>query len=255
MTSEVILNRDVVVFENAASLSLDAAYRFVAYYHQAKAKGKPFRVALTGGTGAVGLYALLAEEPFSSLIDWSMVHLFFGDERYVPADSEHSNYLLAKKSLISLIPIPENNVHRIPSEINSVSSAASLYEEELRLEFRIKDIAMPQFDLILLGMGPDGHCASLFPNMPSLKEIDSLVVASAPGLAPFVERITLTLPVLNTAKQVLFLVHGGQKAEMVKNVLEGERDPDRYPSQSVVPVNGRVTWLIDRPAAGRLAIS
>ncbi len=252
MTSELNSIREIVIFENQTSLSLDAAYRFVAHYSEAVSNQNLFRAALTGGTGAVELYRIIASEPFSKLFDWEKVHLFFGDERCVPTDSENSNYLLARRNLIANIPIPAKNVHRIAVEMYDADAAAYIYEKELIVSFGVSENEIPAFDLILLGMGPDGHCASLFPHMPALHISDRLAAATEPGLEPFVQRVTLTLPVLNNAKNVLFLVHGEKKAEMVRMVLKGDSKPDELPSQSVIPLNGKVTWLLDQEAAGRL---
>lgn len=262
MRADAAAKREIIIFQNVSSLSVDAAYRFLAHYTQAILNNTSFRVALTGGTGAVELYRILAEESFSKLIDWNRVHIYFsdercipyafGDERFVTFMSENSNFMLAETTLLSKIPIPLRNIHQIFTEMYNPEAAADMYEVELRASFEIHPNTIPEFDLILLGMGPDGHCASLFPHKPSLKIMDRLVVASDPGLAPFVDRVTLTFPVLNNAKNVLFLVHGAQKAEMVKMVLEGAKNPELLPSQSVLPIHGSVTWMLDRSAASQL---
>ena len=246
-------NPDIVVCSDARAISLDAAYRFTALNAAAAAAGKPFTVALAGGNTPALLYRLLASEPFRGAIHWSNTHLFFGDERAVPIDSRFSNYRMAKETLIDRIDIPASNVHRIHGEQPDTELAASAFERELASIF--PNAQVPRIDLILLGMGSDGHTASLFPNMPSLTENSRWAVRSEPGLDPFVPRITLTLPVLNNAANVLFLVAGADKAEMVSRVLTGPPDPQALPSQSVRPTNGSLTWLLDRAAAARLALN
>ena len=258
-----VSTRDVILFPDKVSLSRDAAHRFVSLAAQKIAQRQDFHVALAGGSTPAMLYSLLAASPFyESVGDWSRIHLFFGDERCVPFDSEDSNYRMVKETLIpireKLLGLPGDPaeggiLHRMPADQPDQETAARQYEETLIRHFRLEKGELPRFDLILLGMGPDGHCASLFPNKPALQEKERLVVTTEPGLKPFVPRLTLTLPVLNNASNVLFLVAGEDKAEALARVLTGPRDPRGLPSQSVAPTDGNVTWLVDRAAAGRLS--
>jgi 6-phosphogluconolactonase len=186
-------------------------------------------------------------------VPWGTTHFFWGDERHVPPDHPDSNYRMAREAMLSQVPVPPQNVHRIPAENPDASQAAQDYDHELREFFRLPSGQFPRFDLILLGMGPDGHTASLFPGTTAVREQKALVAAL------WVEtlrshRITLTPPVLNNAACVIFLVSGEQKAETLREVIEGDYQPDRLPAQVVRPASGRVLWLVDR-AAGRLLSS
>jgi 6-phosphogluconolactonase len=252
MQAELAARRELALFENRKALSRDAAYRFVALAAQSAQAGRPFTVALSGGSTPEMLYRLLAAPPFRDSISWPNVHLFFGDERCVPPDAPESNYRMAHEALIAPVSLPPENVHRMPGENADPEAGAQQYAAELRQFFNLAEGERPRFDLVLLGMGPDGHCASLFPHKPALQERQRLVVASEPGLKPFVPRLTLTLPVLNNAAHVLFLVAGADKAETLARVLEGPTDFDALPSQSVAPTNGTLTWLLDRDAARQL---
>lgn len=242
---------DIVVCSTAQSIAIDAAHRFVALCGAATRSGKPFTVALAGGRTPEALYKLLASPRFRESVDWTMTHLFFGDERCVPVDSPFCNYRMAHEALIGSIEIPAANVHRIAADQPNPEQAASDYQSELARIFGSGQV--PAFDLILLGMGSDGHCASLFPGTAALAEKSRLVVRNEPGLEPFVPRVTLTLTVLNNARNVLFLVAGADKAETAVRVLEGPYAPTELPSQSVRPTGGTLTWLMDRAAAHRLA--
>lgn len=244
--------REVVLFEDREALSRDAAYRFAALAAQSAQAGRPFTVALSGGSTPERLYRLLAAPPFRGSISWPNVHLFFGDERCVPPDAPESNYRMAHDALIAPVSLLPENVHRMPGESAAPEAGAQQYEAELRRFFSLAAGAWPRFDLVLLGMGPDGHCASLFPHKPALQERQRLVVSSEPGLKPFVPRLTLTLPVLNNAAHVLFLVAGADKAETLARVLEGLPDPESLPPQSIAPTDGTLTWLLDRDAARQL---
>src|SRR5579871_3259137 len=249
MQTESRSQREIVRFEDKIALSRDAAYRFTALAALSARTGRPFTVALSGGSTPAILYRLLAAPPFRDAISWRDVHLFFGDERCVPPDSPDSNFRMASETLLSQIEIPPQKVHRMPGEMADHDTAARQYESDLRAFFHLSAGEYPRFDLILLGMGPDGHCASLFPHKPALQEQQRLVVATEPGLKPFVPRLTLTLPVLNNAANILFLVAGADKAETLARVLEGPLDPEALPSQAVVPANGSLTWLVDKEAA------
>ena len=263
MPGKIASEREVILFPDKTSLSHDAAHRFVSLAAQKLAQGRNFHVALAGGSTPALLYGLLAAAPYyHAVADWSRIHFFFGDERCVPPDSPDSNYRMAHETLSSISEQHEEpsrqtkgigTLTRMPADLPDHEEAAQQYEETLRRHFHLQADELPRFDLILLGMGPDGHCASLFPHKPALQEKERLVVATEPGLKPFVPRLTLTHPVLNNAANVLFLVAGEDKAETLSRVLDGPPDPDGLPSQSVLPSHGSVTWLVDRAAASRLS--
>ena len=220
------------IFENSRELARGAAEHFVAL-----AQKNSFTVALSGGSTPKILYQVLAAE-FREQVPWASTHFFWSDERHVPPDQPDSNYRMAHEALLSRVPVPESNVHRVRGENPSAQEAADEHEK----------IIFPRLDLILLGLGTDGHTASIFPGSDVLHETKRLVAA------PWVEklnayRITLTLPLLNTGASILFLVSGAEKAQIVKEVLEG---PKKYPAQFVQPTNGELIWMLDRDAAAGL---
>ena len=217
------------VFENSRELARGAAEHWVAL--------APFTVALSGGSTPKVLYQLLADQ-FQTQVPWASTQFFWSDERHVPPDHPDSNYRMAYEALLSRVPVPESNVHRVHSENPSAQEAADEYEK----------VIVPRLDLILLGLGADGHTASIFPGSDVLHETKRLVAA------PWVEklntyRITMTLPLLNNGASILFLVSGAEKAQIVKEVLEG---PKKYPAQFVQPPNGELIWMLDRDAAAGL---
>lgn len=204
-------------------------------------------VALSGGSTPKLLYQLLADpnEPFREQVPWSRIHFFWADERHVPPDHPESNYRMANEAMLAHVPVTRNNVHRVMSENPDASEAAEQYEETVA---KFVPGSPRRFDLILLGLGTDGHTASIFPGSEVVHETKRLVAA------PWVEklksyRITMTLPLINNASLVVFLVSGAEKAEIVKKVLQG---PKRYPAQEVRPVEGELRWLLDREAANKL---
>jgi 6-phosphogluconolactonase len=209
-----------------------------------------FTIALSGGSTPRNLYTLIAANASASL-PWDQMFFFWGDERHVPPDDPDSNYRMAKEALLSRVSIPSANIFRIPSENPDAAAAAESYERTLRKFFAVAPGEFPRFDLILLGMGPDGHAASLFPETSALQEKSRLVVAN------WVEklktsRITITLPVLNAARCVAFLVSGTDKAAVLHEVLEGNAPPEKYPSKLVQPSEGKLIWFVDRAAASEL---
>lgn len=207
-----------------------------------------FTVALAGGSTPKALYRLLASDEFRDRIDWPKVFFFFGDERCVPPDHPDSNYRMAKENLFDLLEIGPKNIVRWPAETTRPEEAAAIYENALK-DFFSND-SLPRFDLVLLGLGADGHTASLFPFSPALKEASRIAVAN-PVEKFAANRLTLTFPVINHAANVIFLVSGAEKAGALKEVLEGAPNPDKYPAQMVKPVNGNLLWLIDEPANGQ----
>jgi 6-phosphogluconolactonase len=240
----------VKVLPDAAALFRAAADEFTRLASDAVRENGRFTVALSGGSTPRSLYSLLATA-YQSAVPWKQIFVFFGDERHVPPDSSESNYKMANDAMLSKVPIPAENVFRIRAENPNAESAAQAYEESLRKVFHLVPGEFPRFDLTFLGMGPDGHTASLFPDSAGLNETRRLVVAN--WIEKFkTYRITLTLPVLNNSRSVVFLTSGADKAPMLRDVLEGHRTPP-YPCQLVNPLNGRIMWMVDEAAAADLA--
>lgn len=217
-----------------------------------KARGR-FTIALSGGSTPKSLFTLLATNA-RSVLPWDRMFFFWGDERHVAPSDADSNYRMADEAMLSKIPVAPGNIFRIPAEDPDADAVASAYEKTLCTFFQLGPKQFPSFDLILLGMGPDGHTASLFPGTAALQEKTRLVVAN------WVEklkasRITLTLPVLNAARRVAFLVGGTDKADALKAVLESDAPGEQYPSKLVKPKDGKLVWLIDRAAASGLSAS
>lgn len=236
----------IVVFDDPEKLARAAAEKFVELARESIRDHGRFSVALAGGSTPARVYELLGSE-FKDQIDWSRVHLFFGDERPVPPDHPDSNYRMAYEKLISRVPIPAENVHRMIGEAPEESARA--YEEELRRHFSGE--AWPRSDLIYLGLGDDGHTASLFPGTAGLKEDNAWVVSNWVDKLK-THRITLTPPVLNRSAHVVFLITGKNKADPLREVLEGSFDPERLPAQLINPEEGTLEWFVDRDAAGML---
>ena len=212
-----------------------------------------FTIALSGGSTPRNLYTLIAANASASL-PWGQVFFFWGDERHVPLDDPDSNYRMAREALLSKIPIPPANVFPVPAENPDAAAAAEAYEQTVKKFFALREGELPHFDLILLGMGPDGHTASLFPETAALQEKSRLVVANWVDKLK-ASRITFTLPVLNAARCVAFLVSGIDKATVLHEVLEGNAPPEKYPSKLVQPSNGKLIWFVDRAAASQLTAS
>ncbi|HLJ34126.1 MAG TPA: 6-phosphogluconolactonase [Ktedonobacteraceae bacterium] len=239
----------IALYSDTDALSRDAAQYIVRLATESIVSHGRFTIALSGGTTPRKLYGMLGDEPYRSQIDWTLVDIFWSDERCVPPDSEDSNYLLAQQVLLSKIPIPTAQIHRMPADAPDRDAASLAYTDEMRRVFATSGI--PRFDLIQLGMGPEGHTASLFPHQASLHEQQRLVMpVSVPKPPP--PRLTFTPPILNAAHNVLFLVTGADKADAVQAVLEGDYNPDEYPAQIVRPTNGEVVWMLDTKAASTL---
>ncbi len=240
--------RIVEVLPTPADLFRSAAEEFVRLGRAAIAESGRFTVALSGGSTPRNLYSLLAKNHAD--YSWSKTFLFFGDERHVPPDHPDSNYRMVNEALLSRVPIPAANISRVRAEMPDAPAAALDYEERLRSFFKLGPGEFPRFDLILLGLGLDGHTASLFPDSEGLKEQSRLVIAN--WVEKFkTHRITFTFPVLNHAKDVMFLVSGTDKADMVRQVLEGMNAPP-FPAQQVQP-EGRLVWMLDEAAAAKQA--
>jgi len=231
---EAISHQAASLFVKAAKNAIDRRMRFVA--------------AISGGSTPRRLYTLLGSAECSPQVDWQKVHLFWVDERCVPKDHEESNFKVSFDSVLSKVSMPVENIHRIMGE-EDPEKAARDYENEIRESFGTGD--WPVFDLIILGMGSDGHTASLFPGSKSLEERERLTVPVYLE-KPKINRITLTLPVLNHASQILFLVSGRSKATVLSQVLGDGHERDRYPAGLINPIHGDIIWLIDQEAADRL---
>ena len=229
------------ILDSPKDLARTAAELFMAQSNEAVAQRGFATIALSGGSTPKRLYQLLADpnEPFRDKVPWSKIHFFWTDERHVPPDHPESNYRMTNEAMLAHVPVTSDNVHRVMSENPNASEAAEQYEE-----------VMPsRFDLILLGLGADGHTASIFPESEVVNEKNRLVAAVwVEKLKSY--RITMTLPLINNAASVVFLVSGAEKAGIVKEVLEG---PKRYPAQEVKPINGELIWMFDREAASKLS--
>lgn len=239
----------VAIYPDADTLSHEAARYVVHVANEAIVTHGRFTLALAGGSTPKRLYALLASEPYRDQINWALVEIFWSDERCVPPDSEDSNYHLAEEVLLSKVPIPASQIHRMPADSADRDAAARAYTEEIQRVFGTD--GTPSFDLLQLGMGPEGHTASLFPHQASLKEQRRLIMPVEVPKPPS-PRLTFTPPLLNAAIHVLFLVTGQDKADAVAAILEGEHNPDEYPAQIIQPPRGEVTWMLDSAAASKL---
>ena len=207
-------------------------------------------MALSGGSTPKKMFAVLANDAaLRNRMPWGRVHFFWGDERHVPPDHTDSNFRMTNEVMLSRVPVPPENIHRIRAENPDAGKAAEDYEQELREFFKLGTEQLPPFDCVFLGMGLDGHTASLFPGTKALQERKRLVVPN--WVDKFQSyRITLTPPVLNNADLVIFLVSGEEKAQPLRTVLDGQKQPDRLPSQLIEPTHGKLLWLVDRAAAG-----
>jgi 6-phosphogluconolactonase len=239
----------VAIYSDIDTLSQEAARYVVRVASESITTHGRFTLALAGGSTPKKLYGLLASEPYRDQIDWALTEIFWSDERCVPSDSEDSNYHLAQEVLLSKVPISATQIHRMPADADNRDQASLAYIQEIQRVFGTNSI--PSFDLIQLGMGPEGHTASLFPHQASLHEQTRLIMpVTVPKPPPL--RLTFTPPLLNAATHVLFLVTGQDKADALQAVLEGEYNPDEYPAQIIRPTQGEVTWMLDPAAASKL---
>jgi 6-phosphogluconolactonase len=237
---------DVKIYPDSEAVAAALADTFIDVGQTALADRGCFRVALSGGNTPRRAYELLAEEPRSLALPWKDVFIYFGDERCVPPDDEQSNYRMARKALLDKIPIPTVNVHRIRGEADP-GVAANNYASVIR-----SDLAdPPHLDLVLLGLGPDGHTASLFPGSPPDLH-DSVLVRAVFAESQDMWRVTMTPKLINLGRTVAFAVEGAEKADILAKVLDGPVDPTKYPAQVVNPASGRLVWLVDKLAAGML---
>ncbi len=237
---------DIRIFPDKDALAAAAAELVVAQAQAAVAARGAFHFVLSGGSTPRALYARLAGAPYREQLDWAQMQVYWGDERCVDPDDAESNYRMARETLLAQVPVPPAQLHRMAGEIQPREAAAQ-YEHLLRQRWQ----RAPQFDLLLLGLGDDGHTASLFPHTAALDETARWVV---PNYVPKLEswRLTLTAPAINAARTVVFLVSGGSKAVPLVDVLYGERQPHTLPAQLITPASGALLWLVDADAAARL---
>lgn len=243
----------IQILADCEALSRAAAEAFCELAQAAVKERGRFSVALSGGSTPRDFYALLAnpDAPYRDQLAWENLHFFWGDERHVPPDHVDSNYRMAHEALLSKAPVPSENVHRIQAEMPDAEAAAQAYEEELRRFFQPPADQPPRFDLVLMGLGPDGHTASLFPQTAALHEKRRWVVANWVQKL-HAHRITLTSPVLCCAGEARFLVAGGDKAIALRDVLHGPYHPDQWPAQIFRNCSAHVVWTIDQLAARQL---
>jgi 6-phosphogluconolactonase len=248
-------NHKVQVAADIDAISRAAAETIVKHISESLQTHDLYTIALSGGSTPRRLYELLANDAaLQQQIPWDRIHVFWGDERHVPPHHPDSNYRMADHALLSKVPIPSTNIHRIRAEDADADRAAADYEREIRRVFKIDSGHMPRFNCVLLGMGPDGHTASLFPGTHALEETKRLVVAN--WIEKFQSsRITLTPSAINNADRIIFLVSGEEKADTLKAVLEDDIESNRYPVQRIQPSDGKLIWFLDQSAAGRLALS
>lgn len=236
------------IYDNSQELAWAAAITFASLAEQSITERGKFTVVLSGGSTPKAMLSLLAQNPFVASLPWPAIHFFWGDERCVPPDHADSNFRMATEALLGKIPLPPENIYRIPAEAQDHNRAAESYSTIIQ---QALGTDAPQFDLVFLGMGADGHTASLFPGTAALQVEDRIAVAN------FVEkldawRITLTAKTINQARNVIFLVAGEDKAVALKEVLEGEYQPETYPSQLIAPASGSLLWMLDEAAASLL---
>jgi 6-phosphogluconolactonase len=238
---------EIIVFDDAEALADAAAAAIAECAAEAVGARGRFTLALAGGGTPRATYERLAQAPLRDRMPWDRTWIFFGDERGVPPDHRDSNYRMANEALLSRVPVPAGHIARIRGEADDPETAAADYARRLSEVFESKRGELPRFDLILLGMGVDGHTGSLFPGSPVLKEVFRTVAAVHAAAASIPQRFTFTLPVINTAARVMFLVAGGEKAKVLKAVLK--EPTSGLPAALVRPATGRLTWLLDRAAA------
>ncbi len=232
-------NPEIRYFKTSAELIEETA-KFIASL--AQAASEPFTLSLAGGTTPRALYERIAQSDFASSFSWRNIHLFWGDERFVPKTDSRSNYKMTQEALLSKVLIPAENIHAVNTTLPSPTAAADDYERQLKIFFKTAPGKFPVFDLVLLGLGEDGHTASLFPGDPVLEVTDRLAAPSK--LATAEPRVTLTYPVLNNAKNVIFLVSGESKKKILEEVLPGKSLKSIYPAQKIQPTSGNLFWFI-----------
>jgi len=246
------VEREIRILADGAAIAKRAAREFVQAAASAVREKNAFNVALAGGSTPKALYSLLVNDPaLRSQIPWDKIHLFFGDERHVAPDHPDSNFRMATEAMISKSPLKPEQVTRIKGEYPGTQQAALEYEEALREYFKLKAGEYPRFDLVLVGMGNEGHTLSLFPGTKALHADGRIAVRNWIGKL-CTERITLTAPAACNAAEIIFMVTGADKACALKSVLEGPYEPDQLPAQLLQPQNGKLLWLVDAAAGSML---
>ena len=251
METDNLQKSRIMTVADADALADFTVKSFLTYAQRAISEKGVFHVAISGGTTPVRFYERLSSKSVYSKIEWEKVHIFWVDERCVPPSSEASNFGLATGTFLLDIPIPGENIHRVTGELSNYADAVQDYENVIRAVFKIEKGQVPEFDLIILGMGSDGHIGSIMPNTYALFDTDDLVSAVYRMNGDY-NRITLTIPVLKKADRILILVSGDNKAQILSDVLRSEPDPVQYPVHSLWPVLHKVRWIIDRDAAAKL---
>jgi 6-phosphogluconolactonase len=247
------VEREVRILADGAAIAKGVAQEFVQAAQTAVKEKGSFTVALAGGSTPKTLYGLLVNDPaLKALVPWDKIYLFFGDERNVGPDHADSNFRMATEAMISKAPIKAEQVTRIKGEYKDTEKAAAEYEQALRTGFTLREGQFPRFDLVLLGMGNEGHTLSLFPGTKALHETKRIVARNWVGKL-FTERITLTAPAVNNAALVVFMITGADKALALKGVLEGPYEPEQLPAQMIQPSNGKLQWLVDTAAGSLLS--
>ncbi len=248
------MDREIRILDDGAAIARRAAQEFVQAAADAVRAHGSFNAALAGGSTPKALYRLLANDPaLRSQVPWDKMHLFFGDERHVPPDHPDSNFRMAAEAMISNSPLKPEQITRIKGEYPDADQAAVEYEKSLRDYFKLKTGEYPRFDLVLVGMGNEGHTLSLFPGTKALHADARIAVRNWVGKL-CTERITLTAPAACNAGEILFMVTGADKACALKSVLEGPFEPDQLPAQALQPKNGKLLWLVDAAAGSMLTI-
>lgn len=240
----------IIVLDDPQSVYVHAAEEIVHYSGEAVCTHGEFMIALSGGSTPAGVYEVIAER-FELSVDWKEVQFFWGDERCVPASDPLSNYAMAKRTMLSKLPLKPAQIHRIAGEL-APEAAALAYEEELRRAFNAAPDELPRFDLVMLGLGDNRHTLSLFPgDTIALHETRRMVIPVKVDADP-PNRITFTAALANHAQRLMFIATGAGKAEAVRDVLEGSREPDRFPAQLIAPEDGELVWMLDKAAASLL---
>jgi len=251
MATAAAASREVRILPDSAAIAGRAAQLFVDAANAAVLERGVFSVALAGGSTPKALYGLLAADPLRSELPWGKIGFFFGDERHVPPDHQDSNFRMASEAMLSKVPLTATQVHRVRAESQDAEQAALQYEQELRAQFHLSPSERPRFDLVLLGMGNEGHTLSLFPGTKALRDNGRLVMRNWVGKV-CADRITMTAPVVNNAALVLFMITGADKAPALKAVLEGPYEPEQLPAQLIAPENGKLLYLVDTAAGSML---
>jgi 6-phosphogluconolactonase len=249
----VTVNREVRILADGAAIARRAAELIVDAATVAVRERGAFTISLAGGSTPKALYELLATDPvFKSQMPWGKTQFFFGDERHVPADDPDSNFRMANESMLSKVSLKPEQVYRIKGEYEDAEKAALEYEQTLRSYFKLSTGQLPRFDVVLLGMGDEGHTLSLFPGTKALHDNGRLVMSNWIGKL-YTQRVTITAPVANNSGLAIFMITKADKALALKGVLEGPAEPEQLPSQLIQPKNGKVLWLLDTTAASKLA--